>query len=41
MKSLVAAYHDAMTLIELANEEEDASAPVDECAESVEQHSGR
>ena len=32
---LVADYHDAMTLIELANEEEDASL-VDECTESVE-----
>ena len=32
---LVADYHDTMTLIELANEEEDASL-VDECAESVE-----
>lgn len=32
---LVADYHDTMTLIELANEEEDASL-VDECTESVE-----
>ena len=32
---LVADYHDTMTLIELANEEEDTSL-VDECAESVE-----
>ena len=32
---LVADYHDAMTLIELANEEEDASL-VDECTDSVE-----